>query len=99
MAYNVLTGSGIKSIVRSTPQALTGVGADGGAGTIGDYYYKDITITAVDSVSKTIVNHTVSGIYSSSIGILGYAKLTSTTNLRIYYLFDCDVYYEIIELY
>ena len=97
MAYNQLGGIGIKSIVRSNPQSVTTAGASGGTGTSSDPYYIDITITEVSDLNKTLINASL--LYNGSAGIAGYCKLTSTTNLRVYYLFNNSLYYEIIETY
>jgi len=99
MAYNVLTGSGVKSITKGSNTIAGSGDASGGTGTQSDPFYKDITITAVSDISKTIVN--VWGSCASNANYSVYATTTTTTNLRVYYNDPNSfiAYYEIIELY
>jgi hypothetical protein len=98
MAYNVLAGSGIKSITRSGFQTITIGVADGGTGTNTDPYYKDITISAVDSLQKTLIFlDGVQGGGAIGDGVMGI--LTTTTNIRLYYTGDTSYHYEIVQYY
>ena len=98
MAYNVLTGSGIKSITRSGFQTITTGAADGGTGTLTNPYYKDITISAVDSLQKTLIFvDGVQGGGSQGDGVMGI--LTTATNIRLYYAGDTSYHYEIVQYY
>ena len=99
MAYNVLTGSGVKLITKGSNTIAGSGDADGGTGTSTDPYYKDVTISAVSDISKTIVNSW--GGCVTPVNVSTYAITTTTTNLRVYYNDTSSfiVYYEIIELY
>ena len=92
MAYNVLLGSGLRQIIKGNTILTSGV-ADGGTGTSTDPYYKDVTISALTDINKTVAS--VKGFSGSDL----YGSLTSTTNIRLYYTNNTAAYYDIIESY
>ena len=91
MAYNVLTGSGIKSIQRIS-HTISGVSAT-----------DTVTISAVD-VNKTSINLLSSvGHAGSANTVMLTAKLVSSTSVEIsnslVYSGYIDVQFEVIEVY
>jgi len=94
MAYNVLTGNGVKQVIKGN-STFDGNTPGGGSGSNSVPYYKDITVTSISDITKATIS------VESPYG-LGGSELQDSTTLRVYYTGTPGtliVYYQILELY